>query len=1460
MAFSGSMPTRCKHHLAAFRGIRQWKRHIIWQTACFVSLGATLASAETLTVLNSQNGTTPARLGYNLGHFMPNSNAADWFRYSGVDAARVFISVSEIEPSDDISPVGDGVNSESSFFSRRSLLRANAASTTATLSTSYVRWSTFIGNYADITNGTNRIQLSSTLANLRDRGVSILANITASDSRFPITGVNDWAGKWELWQHFYAQAFLLSRDYGVRNFSMFNEPNLWVGMTEQDWLIRHRLCSDAFQSAVVDMNSRYGKSLVPQVFAPNTANGAEKYNTPGIDPPSAETWGRDAVSNRHLRLDGTSSPSWMNLHLYNYQKYTTRTNAGSGFSGYIEDYNDLRSLIDADTLGEPSLPIVLTEFNVRTAASYDGMTATQNSPTDYTALGANCIALTGRGVNQLYLFKFGQTVGTNTPVYGVVKNGTHYVENTSAGDNNYGGATQCAEVYRLYNKAAKGARPRFSSTATSGASPTNTAGVWSLFTYDATRGTYSAFIVNKGTSAVPLEVDFSAWPLPADNPAYVEEVSASSNGGVVRMTRLAAGKLTLADMPAQSVWLVTVPGPAQNLVTRSATEDAQLGDGTSKLLTGAIHQTLQVRADGTADGRRVALVKIPIPGGNSPNVRSILLQLNVATNSGTAPVQAHVYGVTNHSWQEATATWANSAAVLKQNVVSGNQIQHNIVAAQGTTNQMLGQMVADSPVFSQHSLDVTDFVKSSSGGFATFLIVQEHRWDIAQPALTVGDTQAEGLLITSKESTSGGPQLVALTADTPPSINSSPQSLAVNPGAPASFQVTATGTAPLTYQWRKNGNNIPGATSANFTIPNTVDTDAGSYDVVVGNIANSISSNIAVLTILGASPFISLQPQSTTISAGATVSLTVTAAGAAPLSYQWTRSGMVIPGAVLSSLTIASATGADVGDYRVTVANPLGSVTSAPASLAVTAVTVVAREAVIRGGTSAALDVDEAAAGYLMVKFSSSLNTSRKAYFQFDLPLSGVDLDAPATFSINFTEGSEQAVQLWALNADYPGFTAGVTWNNAQANNTSTNGMLSGATPVGAPVLIDPGPGLASLSFTLPRLGDFAGSGRVTLVLSGVDDALNDPQGLRVSRASASLIHALDTANTPPTISDISHRTVPEDTPTSVIDFTIGDAETPTVNLVLTVTSSNTNKVPISNILLGGSGANRTIQVSPAANQVGQSTVTLTVTDEGGLNASDSLVVTITAVNDAPTISTVPDLTIPEDQSSAAMPLTVGDVETPAESLSLSASSSNPVLLPMPGIVLGGAGQSRIVTLTPAPGLNGSATVTMTVSDGTLETSIIFEVTVFPDVPWVDWKQARFGNDWEKETIAGPSADPDRDGIRNLLEYALGGLPLASDPAVLPRVNVPGGATELRFTRNPAITDLRLTVQVAEHLSGSWTDAAESVAGAAFTSLTAGVTVSEMAVGLVNEVTFAETMIPERQRRFLRLKAEMSDP
>src|SRR6185369_7089956 len=105
----------------------------------------------------------------------------------------------------------------------------------------------------------------------------------------------------------------------------------------------------------------------------------------------------------------------------------------------------------------------------------------------------------------------------------------------------------------------------------------------------------------------------------------------------------------------------------------------------------------------------------------------------------------------------------------------------------------------------------------------------------------------------------------------------------------------------------------------------------------------------------------------------------------------------------------------------------------------------------------------------------------------------------------------------------------------------------------------------------------------------------------------------------PPTItSTIGTQTILEDTNSAALSFTVGDAETPAANLTMSGGSSNPTLIPVNNIVFGGSGANRTVTVTPATNQNGGPvTITLTVSD-GTATANTNFTVNVTAVNDRP--------------------------------------------------------------------------------------------------------------------------------------------------------------------------------------------------------------------------------------------------
>jgi endonuclease/exonuclease/phosphatase family metal-dependent hydrolase len=176
--------------------------------------------------------------------------------------------------------------------------------------------------------------------------------------------------------------------------------------------------------------------------------------------------------------------------------------------------------------------------------------------------------------------------------------------------------------------------------------------------------------------------------------------------------------------------------------------------------------------------------------------------------------------------------------------------------------------------------------------------------------------------------------VATLQVGTAPAITAQPQSLSVTNGATAAFSVTATGTLPLAYQWRFNSADISGATDSTYSRTNAQITDAGSYSVLVTNIAGSVTSVTATLTV-NEPPSINSQPQSQTNFVGQNATFTVAATGAAPLSYQWRFNGADLGAATGTSYTRSNAQLTDAGSYSVVVTNDFGTRTSSTAVLTV---------------------------------------------------------------------------------------------------------------------------------------------------------------------------------------------------------------------------------------------------------------------------------------------------------------------------------------------------------------------------------------------------------------------------------------------------------------------------------------------------------------------------------------------
>lgn len=175
---------------------------------------------------------------------------------------------------------------------------------------------------------------------------------------------------------------------------------------------------------------------------------------------------------------------------------------------------------------------------------------------------------------------------------------------------------------------------------------------------------------------------------------------------------------------------------------------------------------------------------------------------------------------------------------------------------------------------------------------------------------------------------------------TPPAVLVDPISQTACPGDLIILTVSASGSSPLNYQWRKDTIDIGGETSDTLTIASYSGGDAGSYDCVVTNDCGSDTSAAAVLSS-GAAPSVTGDPVGKTVGDGGGVILSVTATGDEPLGYQWRKDGSDIGGETSATLNLPTVQSGDAGAYDCVVTNNCGSDTSAAATITVVSQTTI---------------------------------------------------------------------------------------------------------------------------------------------------------------------------------------------------------------------------------------------------------------------------------------------------------------------------------------------------------------------------------------------------------------------------------------------------------------------------------------------------------------------------------------
>lgn len=153
-------------------------------------------------------------------------------------------------------------------------------------------------------------------------------------------------------------------------------------------------------------------------------------------------------------------------------------------------------------------------------------------------------------------------------------------------------------------------------------------------------------------------------------------------------------------------------------------------------------------------------------------------------------------------------------------------------------------------------------------------------------------------------------------------------------GARITNFVVVSNPQACSYQWQRNGGNLPGANAANYVVGPLHPALAGDYRVIVTNSAGSVTSAVARIELL-TTPRITAHPESQTLVRGANLTLSVSAIGGSALSYSWRKNGAVLAGQTNATLAITNIQLSHAGTYRADVVNSYGSAASSNAIVTV---------------------------------------------------------------------------------------------------------------------------------------------------------------------------------------------------------------------------------------------------------------------------------------------------------------------------------------------------------------------------------------------------------------------------------------------------------------------------------------------------------------------------------------------
>ncbi len=696
--------------------------------AAAVGLGASTHSAnavvQNVTVNNTVIGVTPRYLGFNMGHYMPNSNTTGWLQYSGTNGYRVWVSANDYEggppTGDDSGTYGDGITTQAQFDAQRTAVRANPETTP------FINWTAFNNNFQNLTqSGRNHVKLNYILGELQKTGVEPIFNMTRSES-YSYSG---WGGKWEQWQFAYVMAYHAAKNYDVQRFQWYNEPNQsGSSITPADYTDRLKVTSDAVKAAVADVNRIYGKSLIVNMSAPTAINGATAS--------TIDTWGKPFLETNHTDFEGNTQSAYV-VDTFDVHRYNA---TGSQFDADVATVTSKTTQYNG-----AALPTTFTEFNRYNTSTFSGSSNNLDTPLVYAEYATDYIGAMQQNAKGMYAFKFNQTVWDDPGFSEPMKTGHYFVQDY--GNNDISGATQGAEVARLITKGFKNERNRL------GASVGGTSQYDWAASIDQGRKNYHYLSVNRNTSTTyDAAINLSAWDVQPGQIISIQEVSPNQHGSVPQFITVPANKTINISQPATSVWLMTIPsGAPQAQVVLNPTADAQVSHlNPSTNMGGAATAMVDRNSSTVADD--AAYLRFNLGSTARANVGRAFLQLTGQNIANSTSTTLHAYAVLEdpnpvNKWSELGINWNNAPGLAGAADAR--------LTGVGTTAFPAGQLTWNNTL-NEWGIDVTELVRKypDSFGDLSFAILREERF--------LGDSDSSQIQLKTREAASGQPKLTLM--------------------------------------------------------------------------------------------------------------------------------------------------------------------------------------------------------------------------------------------------------------------------------------------------------------------------------------------------------------------------------------------------------------------------------------------------------------------------------------------------------------------------------------------------------------------------------------------------------------------------------------------------------------------------------------------------------------------------